>query len=118
MGESLHEIGDQSAALGVGLAPASQIERLGGDVRRAEARVAHLERELEQLRAEGQSWKRRHDDTSEAMAGWKQAAHRAQAEAEHAKAGADGPRRISNGRGPMSSASRRARQTPGGALNI
>lgn len=73
----------------VGLAPASQIERLNHDVRRAEAKIGQLEEQIAQLRADGQSWKRRYDDTSEAVAGWKQAAHRAEAEAERTKGSAD-----------------------------
>jgi chromosome segregation ATPase len=73
----------------VGLAPASQVERLNGDVRRAETKIAQLEQQLEHVRADGQSWKRRHDDTTEAVAGWKQAAHRAEVETERTKGGAD-----------------------------
>ena len=79
----------KSLLAAVGLAPASQIERFGDEVRRAEAKVARLEGEIDQLRAEGQNWKRRYDDSAEAVAGWKQSAHRAQAEAERAKGGAD-----------------------------
>ena len=73
----------------VGLAPASHIERLNGDARRAETRIAQLEKQLEQFRDESQTWKRRYDDTTEAVAGWKQAAHRAESEAERAKSGID-----------------------------
>ena len=67
-----------------GLAPASYVERLNTDVQRAEAKIAHLEEQIAQLRTDGQSWKQRHDDTAEGMAGWKQAARRAEAEAERA----------------------------------
>jgi chromosome segregation ATPase len=73
----------------VGLAPASQVEPLHADVRRAEAKIAHLEEQLGQVRADGQNWKRRYDDTTEGLAGWKQAAHRAEAEAERAKGAMD-----------------------------
>ena len=69
----------------VGLAPASHVERLRGDLRRTDAKLAQLERDLDLVRADAQSWKRRHEDATEAMAGWKQAAHRAQDETEHAK---------------------------------
>ena len=73
----------------VGLAPAAQIERLTGDARRAEAKIAHLENQLEQVREESHTWKRRYEDTTDASAGWKQAAHRAESEAERAKSGID-----------------------------
>jgi chromosome segregation ATPase len=74
---------------GVGLAPASQVEPLHAELRRAEAKIIHLEEQLVQVRADGQSWKRRYDDTAEGLAGWKQAAHRAEAEAERAKGNGD-----------------------------
>ena len=73
----------------VGLAPFSQVERLHADIRRAEVKIIRLEEQLVQVRADGQSWKRRYDDTTEGLAGWKQAAHRAEAEAERAKGSGD-----------------------------
>ena len=69
----------------LGLAPASQVERLNGEVRRAEAKFAQLERDIELVRADAQSWKRRFEDSSETVAGWKQATQRAQAETGYAK---------------------------------
>jgi chromosome segregation ATPase len=71
------------------LAPSSQIDHLHGDLRRAEAKVAQLERDLELVRADAQSWKRRHEDASEAISGWKQAFQRTQAAAEQAQAHAN-----------------------------
>jgi len=59
------------------------------EAERAETKIAQLERQLEQARADAQGWKRRHEDTTEAVAGWKQAAHRGQAETERAKEDAD-----------------------------
>jgi chromosome segregation ATPase len=73
----------------IGLAPASRVDQLNGDVRRVEGKVAQLERQLEEARADAQSWKKRHEDTTEAVAGWKQATHRAQAETEYAKKNVD-----------------------------
>lgn len=72
-----------------GLAPASHVDRLNADVRRAEAKMAQLEAQVAQLRADSESWKRRYDDAAEGLAGWKQSAHRAEAETERAKSGAD-----------------------------
>ena len=73
----------------IGLAPASRVVQLNGDVRRVEGKVAQLARQLEEARAEAQSWKKRHEDTTEAVAGWKQATHRAQAETELMKRDAE-----------------------------
>jgi chromosome segregation ATPase len=73
----------------VGLAPASQVERLNGDVRRAEAKLEQAERDLELVRADVQAWKRRHQDAGDTVAGWKQAAQRAQAETEQLMAQVD-----------------------------
>jgi chromosome segregation ATPase len=73
----------------VRLAPASQVEQLNGDMRRTETKIGQLERQLEQARAEAQNWKRRYEDTTEAVAGWKQATHRAQAESEQLKRDAE-----------------------------
>jgi chromosome segregation ATPase len=64
------------------LAPVSQVQQLHGDVRRTEAKIAQLEQKLEEVRADASNWKRRYEDTIEAVAGWKQATHRAQAESE------------------------------------
>ena len=69
-----------------GLAPASQIERLQADVHRSGTKLAQLERDLELVRADAQSWKRRHEDAADAMTGWKQAVQRAQAATEQAQA--------------------------------
>jgi chromosome segregation ATPase len=72
-----------------GLAPALQVERLNADVRRAEAKITQLEAQHVQLRADSENWKRRYDDATEGLAGWKQSAHRAEAETERARGGAD-----------------------------
>jgi chromosome segregation ATPase len=73
----------------VRLAPISQVEQLSGDVRKAETKIAQLEQKLEEFRADASNWKRRFEDTTEAVTGWKQATHRAQAETEHAKRDAE-----------------------------
>jgi chromosome segregation ATPase len=72
-----------------GLAPASHVDHLNTDARRAEAKIAQLEAQIAQLRADSESWKRRYDDATEGLAGWKQSAHRAEAETERAKGGAE-----------------------------
>lgn len=72
-----------------GLAPVSQVQQLNGDVRRTEAKIAQLEQKLEEVRADASNWKRRYEDTTEAVSGWKQATHRAQAETELMKRDAD-----------------------------
>ena len=69
----------------VGLAPASNVDRLTAELQKAETRIAQLERHLDQARTDAQTWKRRHEDTAEAVAGWKQGAHRAEAETERAR---------------------------------
>lgn len=79
----------RSVLAAVGLAPASQIDRLHGEVRRAEAKLTQAERDLESTRVEVQTWKRRHEDAGETVAGWKQAAQKAQAEAERTAAEAE-----------------------------
>ncbi|MGH7555793.1 MAG: hypothetical protein ACREMQ_22560, partial [Longimicrobiales bacterium] len=62
---------------------------MNGDVRRMETKIAQLEQKLEEVRTDASNWKRRYEDTTEAVAGWKQAAHRAQAETDRAKGDAD-----------------------------
>jgi hypothetical protein len=90
VGESAHmKTAIKSLMAAFGLAPAAQIDHLNGLVRRAETRSSELEDRLAQLRTEAEGWKRRYDDASEAMAGWKQASVRAQNDADRAKAGAD-----------------------------
>jgi chromosome segregation ATPase len=69
----------------IGLAPAGLVERLTDESQRAAGKVTQLEERLAQLRAETDTWKRRHEDTADAVAGWKQAASRAQDDADRAK---------------------------------
>lgn len=73
----------------LGLAPASHVDRLNADVRRADAKIGQLEAQVARLRADSESWKRRYDDATEGLAGWKQSAHRAETETERVKGGAD-----------------------------
>jgi chromosome segregation ATPase len=72
-----------------GLAPAAQVERMTKDTQDAAARIAQLEERLAQARADADSWKRRHGETTEAVAGWKQSAARADAETERLRAASD-----------------------------
>lgn len=73
----------------VGLAPASHVARLTADLERANTKLARLEDQLAGVRNEIDTWKHRHEDTAEAVAGWKRAAGRAEGEAERVKASAD-----------------------------
>jgi chromosome segregation ATPase len=73
----------------IGLAPAAHAERLAKETRDLAARVAQLEERLSQARADADSWKRRHAETAEALAGWKQAAAKADAETERVRATGD-----------------------------
>src|SRR5918996_5254678 len=72
-----------------GLAPAGHVERLTQESRDAAARAAQLEERLAQARADVDTWKRRHAEASDALAGWKQNAARADAEAERLRAASD-----------------------------
>lgn len=72
-----------------GLAPASQADQLTKETRDLTARVAQLEERLAQARADADNWKRRHTDGADALGGWKQAAAKAEAEAERVRAGGD-----------------------------
>ena len=70
----------------IGLAPAAQANRLAQETRDLAARVAQLEERLAQARADADNWKRRHTETADAVAGWKQAAAKADAETERTRA--------------------------------
>ena len=72
-----------------GLAPASQADQLAKETRDLAARVALLEERLTQARADADSWKRRHAEGADALGGWKQAAAKAEAEAERVRAAGD-----------------------------
>jgi chromosome segregation ATPase len=72
-----------------GLAPAAHVERMTKDTQDAAARIAQLEERLTQARADAESWKRRHGESAEALAGWKQNAARADAETERLRAASD-----------------------------
>lgn len=73
----------------VGLAPISYVERVDADLKRSISKIDHLEEQLAALRADAQGWKRRYEDSADALAGWKQAAHRAQSDAERTKGSAE-----------------------------
>jgi chromosome segregation ATPase len=65
-----------------GLAPAAQVHALAKETQDLRARTAQLEERLSQARADADGWKRRQTDSAEALAGWKQAAAKADAETE------------------------------------
>jgi chromosome segregation ATPase len=73
----------------LGLAPASQSGRLLNDARDLAAKVALLEDRLAQARADADSWKRRHTETADAVAAWKQSATKSDAEMERIRAASD-----------------------------
>ena len=72
-----------------GLAPAAQVERMTKTTQDAAVRIAQLEERLAQARADAESWKRRHGESTEALAGWKQSAARADAESERLRGASD-----------------------------
>jgi chromosome segregation ATPase len=72
-----------------GLASAGQVERMTKDTQDAAARIAQLEERLAHARADADTWKRRHGEATEALAGWKQSAARADAETERLRAAGD-----------------------------
>jgi len=72
-----------------GLAPAGHADLLMKETRDLAAKVAQLEERLAQARADADSWKRRHGETADALAGWKQSAARADAETERGRAAGD-----------------------------
>ena len=73
----------------IGLAPAGQAERLLNETRDQTAKIAQLEDRLAQARTEADGWKRRQAEAADAIAGWKQAAARADAETERIRAASD-----------------------------
>jgi len=68
-----------------GLAPARQADQAATGLRRAETRIGDLEERLVQGRADAENWKRRYEEASDTVAGWRQAATRAQAELDRLK---------------------------------
>jgi chromosome segregation ATPase len=73
----------------IGLAPARDVERLRATLPRVEARSAQLEEQVVQLRADAEGWKRRYEEASDGLAGWKQAASKTQTELERLRGGVD-----------------------------
>jgi chromosome segregation ATPase len=73
----------------LGLAPAAQADRLTKETRDLAAKVAQLEERLAQARVDADNWKRRHTESAEAVAGWKEAAAKADAETERVRASGD-----------------------------
>jgi len=73
----------------VGLAPAAQAERLTKETRELAARVAQRDERLAQARADADSWKRRQTETADALAGWKQAVAKGDAETERIRSASE-----------------------------
>jgi chromosome segregation ATPase len=72
-----------------GLAPAAQVKALAREAQDLRAKAAQLEERLSQARADADSWKRRQTETADALAGWKQAAAKADAETERIRGASD-----------------------------
>jgi chromosome segregation ATPase len=70
----------------VRLAPASQVEHLADQTRRAAARVSDLEARMAKLRADVDTWKSHHEASAKTAAEWKQAASTANAKTERSAA--------------------------------
>ena len=77
------------ALAGVGLAPAGQLQRLANESRQMSDKVKNLEDRVAKLRADAETWKRRHDDISAKLREWKDIVAKAEAEAERMRAGAE-----------------------------
>ena len=58
----------------VRLAPASQVEHLADQARRATVRLSELEERMTKLRADVETWKSHHEASAKAAAEWKHAA--------------------------------------------
>jgi chromosome segregation ATPase len=76
----------RSLLAGVRLAPASQIEHLAGQARRATVRVSELEERMAKLRTDVDTWKSHHEASAKNAAEWKQAATTANAKTERSAA--------------------------------
>ena len=81
----------RQALSGVGLVPAGQLQRLADESRQMSDKVKNLEDRVAKLRADAETWKRRHEEIAAKLREWKDVAAEADAErmragAEHAKA--------------------------------
>ncbi|MDA1183138.1 MAG: hypothetical protein O2930_00665 [Acidobacteria bacterium] len=70
----------------VHLAPASQVQHVTDQARRATVKVSELEARLAKLRADVETWKSHHEASARTAAEWKQAAATANAKAERSAA--------------------------------
>jgi chromosome segregation ATPase len=70
----------------VRLAPASQVEHLADQARRAALKVSDLEGRMAQLRADVDTWKGHHQASAKTAAEWKQAASSANEKTERSAA--------------------------------
>ncbi len=70
------------------LAPASQVEHLSDQARRATARLSEFEERMAKLRADVETWKQHYEESAKTVAEWKQAASTSSAKAERAVADA------------------------------
>jgi chromosome segregation ATPase len=68
------------------LAPASQVEHLADQARRAAAKVSNLEERMATMRADVDTWKGHHQASAKTAAEWKQAASAANAKTERSAA--------------------------------
>jgi chromosome segregation ATPase len=74
---------------GFGLAPAGHVASLTAAARDAAHHIKLLEERVAHTREDAESWKRRHEETADAMAGWKHASTSAHAETDRVRADLD-----------------------------
>ena len=74
---------------GVGLAPAGQLQRLAKESRQMSDKVKNLEDRVTKLRADAETWKRRHEEIAAKLREWKDVAAVTEADAERMRAGAE-----------------------------
>ena len=70
----------------IGLAPAGQVENLTVRVRETADRATALEERVAKLRADVESWKRRYEESANAVAEWKHGAAAVETKAQRAEA--------------------------------
>ena len=77
------------ALAGVGLASAGQVQRLAEESRQMSDKVKNLEDRVAKLRADAETWKRRHEEIAAKLREWKDVAAEAEADAQRMRAGAE-----------------------------
>lgn len=79
----------RQALAGVGLVPAGDLQKLADELRQTTEKVRSLEDRVVKLRADADTWKRRHEEISGKLREWKELAAQAEAEAARMREGAE-----------------------------